>query len=1077
MLCLYFVGSAMKSRLSLVVLALLSVSSQAMAQIPPTAFKGVTKLVRKGKEQYSPTLGAVALSSLIPDLRFNGDFIPAYDSNEGRNFINDQSEDSHWNVVKILFPSPTGTLSSETAGKTNFGKYVQDPKVVSELINFAHQIRQDLQKASKPNVKASSNTKELKEAKDRLKELNGKEKKSPQEVQEAKDLPNKIRLLKKQAKPKTQPIDPVTTYTPIIQKLMKSSDSKDSVLESDKIRDLLKFIKEAIGNESKQSSLYPEGTAEQIILAFFVHKFNSETDILKLYEGYDNELVDHGKLKQTKLTPLTKEDIDQLRKQPIDNPYSLDDLYDLSKAETFDSPLPYDETQPLLNNGKAKKFDRNTKTFKTDTFADCAETVVRHILNLSFYDANYRDFSDIDSDLQPMEGVREFFQKQTFEQASAGDLSYRSAFNALVAGLNEGHQGTDMPIKYVKQDNNELETGLLNLTRVLSRVLGVKVEEVQMDTSDESKWVNSKKQWIQENLEKILNTSTNGKKHTVKVETAELWEKLQDLTGRVHVSVSSLTNQLLYSYTIVSSTGHIAIEGLKTPSQKSETLTMHAGPPLKGSSQDSIWMLMPEFDQFKSIPFLYQLLITPIVDNQSRINFVKTLVDHFKDDVFQKNLDTIKRMLKNVLHEFSWNDDEMVKFISPPILDLLERDPQFFKGGVGKEIKSLNIAFKSNLERQLLDSSIKLERLVISANQRGKTYSLEAHEGIMNSVKVLSLTNTDLGDLTGFEHAPNLEELDLSSNRKLKVLDISGAKNLKKLSLDFSDIEVITGFNHATRLEELNLNQTEELKTLDVSGAKNLRKLSLAYSAIQEVKGLGDLNSLEHLNLLGTEELEELDVKRLKSLKTLNLKKSKIKRLEGLTHVPEIEQIDLEETKKLKNLDVGGKHLKIMNLKKSGVMHLAFSADLPSLETIDLEHSNVKTISGLNHARNLKELKLQRTAIDQLNVAGLGNLEQLWLQHSKITSLTGLKDAKNLNRLYTYGTQKLKTLDLEGVTQSLEISSENLHSIYAGKSSLDNIEIRGGDEDITVKYVGKTRPKLKFKTSGSGKLRYEEVNE
>lgn len=136
---------------------LVILTSQVTARITPLAFKGITQYFNQEREFYSPTLGITAIESgLIYNLRFYGNFTAAYKDGQPtteRDYINDYSEDPLWELLKTLFPSAGGDLTTSTAGKSNFGRHVVAPKTIALLLDYAHQIRmKGTYTFSNPNV-------------------------------------------------------------------------------------------------------------------------------------------------------------------------------------------------------------------------------------------------------------------------------------------------------------------------------------------------------------------------------------------------------------------------------------------------------------------------------------------------------------------------------------------------------------------------------------------------------------------------------------------------------------------------------------------------------------------------------------------------------------------------------------------------------------------------------------------------------------------------------------------------------------------------------------------------------------
>lgn len=118
---------------------------EGQAKFPFTVFKGVTDCFQLHKKYLSPTMGLALLEGgVIGDIRFYGDFNPAYrDTNgkEERDYAQDHSKDPIWQLVHLLFPSSGGQLSADSTHSYNFGKYVKNPKTVALLINYADDVR------------------------------------------------------------------------------------------------------------------------------------------------------------------------------------------------------------------------------------------------------------------------------------------------------------------------------------------------------------------------------------------------------------------------------------------------------------------------------------------------------------------------------------------------------------------------------------------------------------------------------------------------------------------------------------------------------------------------------------------------------------------------------------------------------------------------------------------------------------------------------------------------------------------------------------------------------------------------
>lgn len=103
-----------------------------------------------------------------------------------------------------------------------------------------------------------------------------------------------------------------------------------------------------------------------------------------------------------------------------------------------------------------------------------------------------------------------------------------------------------------------------------------------------------------------------------------------------------------------------------------------------------------------------------------------------------------------------------------------------------------------------------------------------------------------LNDLTGLEHAVNLEEIDLNHNSILDLDPISNLSKLKVLYLDYNEIVSLP----------------------DLSGLIRLEELSLGVNQIEDISGLSNTVTLKYLNL-SVNKLDKYDFPSLYNLDNL----------------------------------------------------------------------------------------------------------------------------------------------------------------------------------------------------------------
>ena len=988
--------------------AMMLFSSSAMAKLHLTNFNDITSFFKKGKEFYSPTLGEVALEvGFIENIRLNGSFKAAYKENGERQYIADSSSDPLWNVVKILFPSVNGQLGTVTDGNTNFGRYVTNAETVALLLNYAKDVRQGVDiKVDQVATKILSTL-----------EVSGK---------------NNSEISKRKSGLKTTTIKP-----------------------------LLQFIQKSIEEEGKDS-LYPAYTTEQAISAFFAYQFNKQEEIWSLVKNLDDTIVDKEKQLPTQESLLKEEDI--ARMQGKETPYTIDDVFGLLQANSWQNLTPYKPGINLLNNGHSLFFDRKAGRDTGATFADCVETAGRHIFNLLLYDHINRKFN-----LDPLrrfvneyspgnlyfKNVENFYAVQTPLLANGGDVGTRSLNNQIVADLNAFEEG--IIIGYLK-DTNELRPGFINFIKVYQKVLGLPLKELPND-------IETREEWVKASLSIFFSALNPTYTYDISLNLSGTDE---ELTGNAEITIiSSETDEKLFSFNLMSSKGHMEINQLKILRKGKEIdytsdLRDHSNTLHTKTAEESLWLLGPPALQDKIVHPLYKLFSRPLSDNDSRIDFLKMLKENYgRWSELQNNPESVQLMIKNVLEAISWDDEEIVKRISPVILSMIE-SPEFQEPSMFEDVRALNLAYSGIASCSGLENLLNLEELDLKYTPNLTQISFPQR---LEKLKIFDVSQSGLSTLTGLDNISNVEEINLKNTRLTQLSFTQKFENLKKIDISESDISTLTGIDNIPDVEEIDLHNTgltqlsftqkfENLKRLDISGSdistfrglknlpnlkelilrstklpeveieipfENILNLSLANSDIKEIKKLENLQKLEVLDLIGTINITKISLEKpLNQLKILKLGESGI---QELTHVaeyfPNLEEIYLNQTT---NLSL-----------------LKFTKHMPNLKIIDLEDSDIKKIKGLKNLENLESLKLHGAALPKLVFKKSHEaIKSLDLENSFIETLAGLEHLSNLKDINLSFTKKLNKIAFEKPLEELEkleLKGSNVSEI----SGLENL--------------------------------------
>ena len=147
--------------------------------------------------------------------------------------------------------------------------------------------------------------------------------------------------------------------------------------------------------------------------------------------------------------------------------------------------------------------------------------------------------------------------------------------------------------------------------------------------------------------------------------------------------------------------------------------------------------------------------------------------------------------------------------------------------------------------------------------QSGETLTQQAMNGITRFVA----ENSQIGNLTGLEHATNVGHLQLKQNQ---IADITPLKNLIKLgSIDLASNQIadITPLKNLTALAQLWIGGNQ---ISDITPLKDLTALTLLSLGGNQISDITPLSGLTELDFLGLQSNQISDVTPLKDLTGLN---------------------------------------------------------------------------------------------------------------------------------------------------------------------------------------------------------------
>ena len=311
--------------------------------------------------------------------------------------------------------------------------------------------------------------------------------------------------------------------------------------------------------------------------------------------------------------------------------------------------------------------------------------------------------------------------------------------------------------------------------------------------------------------------------------------------------------------------------------------------------------------------------------------------------------------------------------VLPPVVERPERIP-----GAGVYIPDVNLrtAIEEALDKASGD--------VITAEEMATLTTLRASDRYIN-------------DLTGIDHAINLENLWISRNPVSDISPLAGLKNLIGLAAWEMSIENFSPLAELTNLKWLELFNTPISDISPLAGLTNINRLILYGTGIENLGPLAGLTNLIRLQTADNQTLSDISpLADLINLEWLDLHRcdslSDISSLAGLT---KLEYLNLNHTRRVYDYSLsplsGLSGLRRLRLAENRISDVTSLAGLNGLERLDLPRNQIVDISPLLGLTGLTELYLHANRISDVSpLAGLINLEWLDLRVNQIVNISSL---------------------------------------------------------------------------------------
>lgn len=1007
------------------------------ARIPSIYLNGFQKIfesnpILKNHLELNPILGFIFSSThLAYNSRFYGNYEFGWktDNPQKRSYSKDKAQDETAMLIKELFPSPGGTLTTTVKSSSNLGYWIDEIQVTEEKIS----VLTDL-------IMFSA-----------IQRDKAKQKRKKSEASDAKEKKEKDHDPKDQNQQVHESI--ISTLKNILPK-MKSlfSDLTPENINNNLNRLVNKINKTISGSCSNNlSDFYPPYFTEQILLGFAWEVLNTkeelESFLIMLHKKLNVLFYSDQETMSTEnfnfeIEPFTKEKLSKLNQKIIADieDASWEELFQQAYfSEFFNNVTPYRSGATLKSNGSTLRYDRpKNVSIKNDSFQDCVEIVIRHLVNIKSFNPVTRTF-EINENYS--ENLKIFLKTQAPDKANDGSSEIRDLWNKVVADLNYRSENepplleNESRVVYLKkgdpsrnENTNEIVTGFTNILKILSIILEGKTL-LQNETDNFLRNVNA----AIKKFENLFENKIKINKQSLLLSTSQF--NHTDLFGELEFEIGPQRFNLSINH------GHAKLDALKNNNSTALANNSSASSPDEievknsftkkfsehfpneqslSSVYHSILITMPKWIDLNKLHPFYILNHDALNDNFSKLWFLEELFFSSNNNKYQERL--INLLISK--NEIAWNDQGV-------------QDDGFY---------IFLMIFHKKLQQNfsIEDASFNLEE---DCSQTAEEY-FEENNIIFKESKQKPITNitTIRNRLIPFPETKNLKVMNLSFDQKINQF---WPQDLEELEIDnCSSFHEIPSWD-SCKIKKLILNSLQE----DVSKfqlPETVEELEIRNCFLDSEYQIFLPPALKKLKLnrAKSRKIPSLLAPQLESLSLTNIS------LSTLTNIPEtITEITLNNCRDF-NTNLFNRY---PNIKK---LHLLECQNIQYFNLNDL--NNIEELSLINCKKvvadffktpellNIKKLTLDNASCENIDMKKLHLLQKLSLKNCfKVNEIPeNLLILKASNTLLTKETTLPKNLTilkykpLKSIAQQRENNAlsiqglENIKRVKAPVSSL-----------------------------------------
>lgn len=245
----------------------------------------------------------------------------------------------------------------------------------------------------------------------------------------------------------------------------------------------------------------------------------------------------------------------------------------------------------------------------------------------------------------------------------------------------------------------------------------------------------------------------------------------------------------------------------------------------------------------------------------------------------------------------------------------------------------------------------------------------EIYDTEVETIQDLSISWTDIDDLTGLETCIGLTNLELDTCFSVSNLaPLSSLHALRRIELGRNDISDVSPLAALTNLTDLGLGWNSFTDASPLAGLTNLRSLDLAGNALTNVAPLAGMTELTSLFLYRNDITDLAPLATLTNLTLLSLGYNGITNLSFITNLTQMTYLNCADEQLSDITELGFlTNLTYLNIGYNNVANLSPLGTCMSLENLQAYHCNITDCAGLEGLTNLTEINFYNGIVTDLS--------------------------------------------------------------------------------------------------------------